>query len=144
MSKSGSVSRAICTVKDGELVSMKENTKISYEGNKVVSLIGGEKIELTGKEWVSMKFFGFCPSAFAQFSDFWESFIAENAASEKAESLLPEAASRIVSAGKGKIKFYSSEENWFGMTYPDDRAIVKAEIAKKIESGYYPAQLWGN
>jgi choline kinase len=144
MSKSGSVSRAICTVKDGELVSMKENTKISYEGNKIVSLLDGEKIELTGKEWVSMNFFGFAPSAFAQFTVFWESFIAENAASEKAEALLPAAASEIVSAGKGKIKFYSSQESWFGMTYPEDRAIVKAEIAKKIESGYYPGQLWRN
>jgi hypothetical protein len=28
------------------------------------------------------------------------------------------------------------------MTYPEDRAIVKAEIAKKIAAGYYPAELW--
>jgi hypothetical protein len=30
------------------------------------------------------------------------------------------------------------------MTYPNDRALVKAEIAKKIAKGYYPEQLWGN
>ena len=28
------------------------------------------------------------------------------------------------------------------MTYPEDREIVKQEIAKKIQSGYYPAKLW--
>ncbi len=28
------------------------------------------------------------------------------------------------------------------MTYPEDRAIVKTEIAKKIENGYYPEKLW--
>ena len=28
------------------------------------------------------------------------------------------------------------------MTYPEDRAIVKEEIAKKIASGYYPDTLW--
>jgi len=28
------------------------------------------------------------------------------------------------------------------MTYPEDRAIVKQEIAKKIADGYYPETLW--
>ena len=28
------------------------------------------------------------------------------------------------------------------MTYPEDRAIVKTEIAAKIAAGYYPAELW--
>ena len=42
MSRSGTVSRAICTVKDDYLVSMKENTKIGYEGDKIISLLDGE------------------------------------------------------------------------------------------------------
>jgi hypothetical protein len=28
------------------------------------------------------------------------------------------------------------------MTYPEDRQIVKDEIAKKIAEGYYPEKLW--
>jgi choline kinase len=142
MSKSGTVSRGVCTVQDGELVSMEEQTKIGYEGDKIVSLIGDKKITMTGKEWVSMNFFGFAPTAFTEFAAYWDAFITQNAASEKAECLLPNGAGKIVADGKGKIKFFISTENWFGMTYPEDRAIVKAEIAKKIESGYYPAQLW--
>lgn len=142
MSKSGTVSRAICTVKDDYLVSMKENTKIGYENDKIISLINDKKIELTGKEWVSMNFFGFSPKAYEEFHIFWEQFLSENITSEKAEAYLPEGASCIVSKGKGKIKFYTSPESWFGMTYPEDRAIVKTEIAKKIENGYYPEKLW--
>ena len=30
----------------------------------------------------------------------------------------------------------------FGMTYPEDRQLVKDEIAKKIKDGYYPEMLW--
>ena len=142
MSKSGTVSRAICTVNDGYLVSMKENTKIGYEGNKIISLLDDKKIELTGKEWVSMNFFGFSPKAFEEFQNYWDNFIANNVTSEKAEAYLPEAASQIVLNGKGKIKVYTSPETWFGMTYPEDRALVKSEIAKKIQSGYYPEKLW--
>jgi dTDP-glucose pyrophosphorylase len=142
MSKTGTVSRGVCAEKDGYLVSMQEQTKIGYEDDGIVSLIDDKKITLTGNEWVSMNFFGFTPSALEQFSSFWESFIAVNASSEKAECLLPEAVNRMVLDGKGRIKFYTSKENWFGMTYPEDRAIVKAEIAMKIETGYYPATLW--
>ena len=142
MSRSGTVSRAICTVKDDYLVSMKENTKIGYEGDKIISLLDGEKIELTGKEWVSMNFFGFSPKAFEEFNLYWDNFVANNLNSEKAEALLPEAASNIVSHNQGRIKVYTSPESWFGMTYPEDRATVKVEIAKKIQEGYYPEILW--
>jgi NDP-sugar pyrophosphorylase family protein len=142
MSKSGSVSRGICSVSDGYLASMREHTKISYEDERIVSLIDEGKTLLTGKEWVSMNFFGFTPRAFDEFGMFFEKFIATHVTSEKAEALLPEAASSIVVNGKGKIRFYTSTEKWFGMTYPEDRLIVKEEIAGKISLGYYPEFLW--
>ena len=28
------------------------------------------------------------------------------------------------------------------MTYPEDKDIVKQEILRKIEKGYYPEKLW--
>ncbi len=142
MSKSGTVSRAVCTVKDGYLAGLRENTKIGYEGTKIISEIDGQKIELTGKEWVSMNFFGFTQKAFNVFHDYFDSFIKENAGSEKAEVYLPEGAARIISSGQGNMKFYSSTEKWFGMTYPEDRVLVKNEIAAKISQHYYPEILW--
>lgn len=142
MSRSGSVSRGVCEVKDGYLVSITENTKISYEGDKIVSDLNDKKYTLTGKEWVSMNLFGFSPKAFEEFETYWEGFKKTSLSLPKAEALLPVAASDIIKHGKGKIKFYTSTENWFGMTYPQDREIVKQEIAKKIQSGYYPEYLW--
>ncbi len=142
MSRSGSVSRGVCVIEDGYLKSMDEHTKISYEGDKIVTDFNGSISEFTGKEWVSMNLFGFTPKAFDGFTDFWDKFIAENNDSEKAESLLPTGASYIVNNELGKIKFFSSTEKWFGMTYPEDRAIVKDEIANKIKENYYPEQLW--
>jgi choline kinase len=143
MSKAGSVSRGICSVKDGFLLTMREHTKISYtpEGG-IVTEIDNKVEPLTGKEYVSMNFFGFTPAAFDFFQDYWENFYTANKDSEKAECLLPNATNEIVAKGKGTVKFFLSEESWFGMTYPEDRALVKAEIAKKIAEGYYPGQLW--
>ncbi len=142
ISKSGSVSRAVCTVKDDYLVSMKENTKIEYVGDTIISHLDGKDIEMKGDEWVSMNFFGFAPSAFEVFDKFWDDFISKNIESEKSESYLPEGASEIVKTNQGKLKFYTTNEKWFGMTYSEDRANVKKELAKKIEEGYYPEKLW--
>ena len=142
MSKSGSVSRGVCTVKDGYLESITENTKISYKDDGIVSELDGKEIPLTGKEWVSMNLFAFSLKAFTGFHEYWDNFKKTSLELPKAEALLPVAASDIVKAKEGSIKFFTSTEKWFGMTYPEDRAIVKQEIAKKIADGYYPETLW--
>ncbi|MCR5046749.1 MAG: hypothetical protein K6A42_09235 [Treponema sp.] len=142
MSKSGSVSRGVCSVKDGLLDGIVENTKIYYEGSKIITELDGKKSEFTGNEWVSMNLFGFSPKAFEGFDVYWENFKKTGLYTPKQEALLPVAASEIVKRGEGVIKFFSSTESWFGMTYPQDREIVKEEIAAKIASGYYPAKLW--
>lgn len=142
MSRNGSVSRGVCTVKDENLVSIVENLKIYFEDGKVVSDMGGTKEILTGKETVSMNLFGFSPKAFEEFNSYWENFIKDNVTAEKTEALLPVVASDIIRDKKGSVKVYTSEESWFGMTYPEDRKNVKNEIAKKITEGYYPEILW--
>jgi len=134
--------RAICNVKDGYLVDMEEHTKIGYEGDQVVSHREGGDLLLTGKEWVSMNFFGFAPSAFESFSSYWDGFIEKHIREEKAECYLPNGASNIVTKKEGKIRFYTTQESWFGMTYSEDRENVKEQLAKKVRSGYYPEKLW--
>ncbi len=142
MSKSGSVSRGVCQVADGYLKSITENTKISYKDGGIVSELDGKEIRMTGNEWVSMNLFAFGLSAFSEFHSYWEGFKRTSLGEAKAEALLPVAASDIIKDGKGSIKFFTSSEKWFGMTYPEDREIVKAEIAAKVSSGYYPEKLW--
>jgi len=146
MSESGSVSRGVCNIENGMLVSMKEHTKISYgteNGQRVIlSQLDTGTVQLTGKETVSMNLFGFSLKAFEGFETFFEDFIKKQAASEKAECLLPEGASMLVTKGLGNIKCYTTDERWFGMTYPEDRLIVKKEIAQKIKENYYPEYLW--
>ena len=142
MSRNGSVSRGVCTVKDNKLESIVENLKIYYEGDKIISEIDGGKKIMTGKEWVSMNLFGFSLKAFEEFHVYWDDFMSKNSKEPKKEALLPVATSDIIAHGKGIVKFFTSEESWFGMTYPEDRQLVKDEIAAKIKSGYYPENLW--
>lgn len=143
MSRNGSVSRGVCTVRDGKLDEIVENLKIYYdEDGKVVSEWQDGKKVLTGKEWVSMNLFGFSVKAFERFNIYWEDFIRNNVSELKSEALLPVAAGDIVKNGEGVINVFTSNEAWFGMTYPEDREVVKQAISEKISEGYYPERLW--
>ncbi|HAC31879.1 MAG TPA: hypothetical protein DCF70_04565 [Treponema sp.] len=149
MSRNGSVSRGVATTKDGYLEKIVENTKIYYtgenfSGNEIESNLDGKIIRMSGNETVSMNFFGFTQQAFPVFDEYWENFKKTKITDPKAEALLPVAASDIIREGRGKIKVFTSTESWFGMTYPEDKQVVKDEIAKKIASGYYPEKLWEN
>lgn len=147
MSRNGSVSRGVAKIKDGYLESIVENTKIFYtgenfSGDEIKSDLDGKIIDMTGNETVSMNLFGFTPKAFEDFENYWEDFKKKSITSPKAEALLPVAASEIIQNKRGRIKVFTSEESWFGMTYPEDKQVVKDEIAKKIAEGYYPEKLW--
>lgn len=141
-SKSGSVSRAICNVENDYLVSMRENKKIYHQGNKIISAIDGEERILSGDEWVSMNYFGFSPAALPFFQEYFDAFLKTAINTEKEECYLPEGVSLLVKQGVGKMRFYTTKERWFGMTYQEDRQIVKDEIAQKIAQGVYPERLW--
>ena len=48
----------------------------------------------------------------------------------------------MVTSGQGSVKVFTTPDKWFGMTYPEDKANVMAELRNKIETGYYPEKLW--
>ena len=143
MSPEGSVSRGICSIENGMLTKMVENTKIEYDGKGgIISHMPDGDYMLDGDTNVSMNFFGFTPKALDTFVPYWEKFIAENCTTPKNECFLPNAASEIVTSGAGELKVFESTDKWFGVTYQSDRENVMRELAEKFRTGYYPEQLW--
>ena len=147
MSRNGSVTRGVCHVTDGYLTGIHEIHNIYYSGenfsgNDILFEEDGKVGNLTGKETVSMNLFGFTPKAFEGMEEYWEEFKKTSLDQPKSEALLPVAAGRLIEKNEWKLKVFTSSESWFGMTYPEDKQVVKDEIAKKIESGYYPNKLW--
>ena len=144
MSPSGSVTRAICNRKDGKLTDLVETFKIFWRDGKVISAFDDHEEILTGKELVSMNFFGFTPRAFDSFQAYWDEFKKNHIAEPKTECLLPSGAAEMIEKGEGSVEVLSSDDKWFGMTYPEDKPMVMASLRSKIESGYYPEKLWEN
>ena len=144
MSPSGSVTRAICNRKDGKLTDLVETFKIFWRDGKVISAFDDHEEILTGKELVSMNFFGFTPKAFDSFQAYWDEFKKNHIAEPKTECLLPSGVAEMIEKGEGSVEVLSSDDKWFGMTYPEDKPMVMASLRSKIESGYYPEKLWEN
>ena len=147
MSRNGSVSRGVAYTENGYLNKIVENTKIYYtgehfEGNEIISELDGKTVPMTGKETVSMNLFGFSPKAFEGFEEYWANFKKTSLALPKAEALLPVAASDIIKNGEGKIKVFTSDESWFGMTYPEDKEGVVNGLQALHDNGTYPKTLW--
>ena len=137
----GTVSRGICTVKDGKLQSVREALKVQlYPDGSLKDL--AEDRDLAPDTVVSMNFWGFAPSIFPALRAYFEDFLRNEAGDNiKAECLLPMMVDRQMQAGKLEVSVLHSADRWFGMTYHEDRAVVAEELRRLHEKGDYPESL---
>jgi hypothetical protein len=47
----------------------------------------------------------------------------------------------MLKAGKSKVKVLSTDEQWLGVTYREDKPIVTGGIAYLVAKGVYPAHI---
>ncbi len=144
LSENGSVARGVCTSKNGKLASVTEMTKIV----KTATGARNEQdpahpVELTGNELVSMNFFGFTPDLFPQLHVEFEAFLRHHGHVEKSECYIPKVTDTLINTGKAEVEVLETSGSWFGVTYPEDKAVVVASIKKLVDAGEYPAPLWG-
>ena len=102
----------------------------------------GEIIPIDENTVVSMNMWGFTPTIFNFLEEQFNDFIKENALNPKAEFVIPGVVNQLITDKKVQVKVISSEEQWFGMTYPEDRKLVKTRISQMVERGVYPESLW--
>lgn len=141
LSEHGSVSRGLCqTDAQGYLQSVEEHTKIEKTGGGAVSQPSG--LQLTGDEIVSMNFWAFFPDLFAELERQFADFLREQGQELKSEFYIPFVMDRIIKEGRGRVKVIASSDPWFGVTYPEDKPRVVAEIQALVEAGKYPNPLW--
>ena len=53
-------------------------------------------------------------------------------------------ADRRLQAGKATVKVLRTDEQWFGITYHDDRAPVTEAFHRLVEQGVYPPDLYSD
>ncbi len=144
LSDFGSVARGVCTRDaSGMLASVTEMTKIfKTETGAENREDPDHPIALNGGEVVSMNFFGFTPDVFGHLRAAFTGFLENHGADLKAECYVPKEVDTLIHNGKADVRVLESTGQWFGVTYPEDKAEVVAAIQRLVSAGEYPASLW--
>lgn len=145
LSEHGYVSRAECeTNDDGTLKSITERLKIKRENDRVMYQDeNGNSREIGENTVVSMNIWGFMPSLFEYLEYDLIKFLKENVQNTRSEFLLPNVIDRLIKSGAVEIPVLPTEAKWFGMTYQEDREMVRNRLQELVRAGEYPSPLWG-
>ncbi len=144
LSENGSVSRGVCqTDENGNLVAINERTKI-YRGadQKIVFEDENGCTELPSDNPVSMNFWGFTPAVFEMAENMFIDFATKNHENPKSEFFIPLLADAFIQVPGQFLKVIPTQSPWFGVTYQEDKPVVKQSLLNLVEQGVYPAQLW--
>ncbi len=144
----GGCSRGICHVdENGMLDDLVETHKIEKLGNHAqYPDANGNMVFLDGDTVVSMNCWGLTPDTIDLLDKDFDTFMAnldKSADPTKAESLLPSSIDTFIKAGLCDVRVYSTESEWYGVTFKEDKPWVVASIQALIDQGEYPAHLWG-
>ena len=145
LSDYGTVNRGVCAVdKKNNLIEVVERVKIAKQNGKVKYNIGSdeESGELNPDVSVSMNYWGFHPSIFKEIEYGLHNFIKENSKNPIAEYYIPNIVTDMIVSNKMSVRVIPTNDNWFGVTYKEDKPMAVAEINKYIKSGIYPKNLW--
>lgn len=144
MTEYGSVSRGICSLDKNEyLESVVERTKIKWDDNLIVYENEEDNWkEVKSNTIVSMNMFAFMPTIFEEGKKLFNDFLIKNKNDIKAEFYLPKIVDELIKSQKAKVKVLRTPEQWFGLTYKEDKPIVREKILDLINKGIYPAKLW--
>ncbi|MGV3541223.1 MAG: nucleotidyltransferase family protein [Rufibacter sp.] len=144
LSEHGAVSRGLCQVDAHQMLqSVTEYTHIAKtEDGITVQPPNQESFSLQGDELVSMNLMGFSPSIFGHLEHSLSQFLLENLDQPKAEFYLPGVVNQLVQTGQAQVKVLPCTEQWFGVTYPEDKPVVVESLSALVAAGHYPAPLW--
>jgi NDP-sugar pyrophosphorylase family protein len=143
LSEFGSVSRGVCKVNDaGNLTEIVERTKVYKKDDEIVFEEDGKETPLSFDTPVSMNFWGFTPAVFKITEDLFRTFAMDNKDKPKAEFFIPLVGEHLVNTNKASFKVVPTDNQWFGVTYKEDKPLVQASIDELIKNGNYPQKLW--
>ncbi len=143
LSDHGTVSRGVCeTDAGGYLTTVVERTKIKGESDGIFFYEEDGRHRLDPKSPVSMNFWGLKPKVFGYLKEGFSQFLTNHGHELRSEYYIPLLINDNVVNGNIKTKVIECDSPWFGVTYIEDKPIVKGLIAELIADGVYPEHLW--
>ena len=144
LSDNGSVTRGVCHIEDGKLVGVTETHNIfkTADGAETRNDDGtAEKLDV--KSLVSMNMWGLTPEFMEILEKGFIEFLGGIKEGDiKKEYLLPELIDQLIHSGKAAVDVLETKDEWFGVTYQEDKASVQAAFKKLTDDGVYPEGLY--
>ncbi len=147
MTDHGSVARGICSIDErGKLMDIHERTRIEKQGEE------GAYTEDDGATWVtlprdtivSMNLWGFTASILQELETRFPAFLERSLPDNplKCEYFLPFVVDELLKEHKAEVSVLKSRDQWFGITYKEDKETVIQAIRRLKDQGLYPEKLW--
>lgn len=144
LSDHGTVNRGVCEVnEDGKLISVTERKNIKrLTDGTIVYNADSDPGKLDEDTLVSMNMWGFVPNFMPETTRMFSDFLKDHITTPKSEFYIPEAIQILMDEGKASVDVMASEDNWFGVTYKEDKPFVQDAMTRLVASGEYPLNLW--
>ena len=145
LTEHGHVSRGVCqTAADGTLTGIRECERIQRFGDAIRYVDTSDRWhDIDPETVVSMNLWGFPHEVLGEMRNRFEAFLrAPETDLESAEFYLPDVISELVRDGVGTVRVLATSEEWFGVTYPEDRPWIERRIRELVSQGVYPERLW--
>lgn len=142
LSDNGPVSRGVCAMDEAHyLKKVTETHGISSIGDGQVADENGNRF--SDDTLVSMNMWGLTPEFLGVLEEKFAGFLqGEGMADLKSEYLLPGVIDQMLQNGQASVKVLETPDQWFGVTYAQDKEGVAQAFAKLAADGVYPARLW--
>lgn len=140
LSENGTVNRGVCTLnQDQQLENIEEHTEIQLlEDQSIVGKnIAQHSIKLSPETPVSMNFWAFSPSIFTFIENYFAQFLETHVEAVQSECYLPNAIDSFIKSGDLVCVTIETQSQWLGITYPEDKALVKKALAKITQTSPY-------
>jgi NDP-sugar pyrophosphorylase family protein len=146
LTENGHVARGVCNqTEDGYLSDIQERTKIQKNNGLIQFTQDDENwTTIPPGTLVSMNFFGFTAAFLEEleqrFPDALKKILENNPL--KGEFYIPLVVGELIHEKKASVKVLPSKDQWYGVTYKEDKPLVVAALNEKKAAGEYPQNLW--
>ncbi len=131
ISENGTVNRGVCTLDENSYLTGVVET-MGIDRNSGIPL----------DSIVSMNMWGFNHSFLDILDGKLETFLKNLKNPLKDEVYLPIVVDEEIKAGRERVKVLHSTDKWYGVTYREDKEMVKNALASLIAEGKYPEKLF--
>lgn len=141
LSAHGGVTRGVCKTDEGhKLLEIVETRSITMADGGANGVVDGRILH--GDTWVSMNMWGLKPEFLETLEQGFSAFLRRQEAGSSEEYLLPTILGGLVARRQAQVQVLPTGDQWFGVTYQEDKQGVMESIRSLVSAGAYPERLF--